>query len=50
MVIHRLVNLDTKLVEKFIGFVKHLRADIEGMMQTAILLDSPDERFFAFTE
>ena len=44
------MNFDAKVVEEFARFVEHLRTDIEGVMQAAVLLDGSNDRFFALTE
>ena len=49
-VIHGLLNLDVEPMKKFAGLIEHLRADVEGMMQAAVLLDGSNDRVFTLAE
>src|ERR671915_2045277 len=49
-IIDGLVNFDAEAMKKFARFGEHFRAHVEGMMQTAILLDGSYGRIFTLAK
>src|SRR5436190_951922 len=46
-IIHGLVDLNAEITKDFAGLNKHFRADIESVVQAAVLFDGANQRFFS---